>query len=166
MSSRKSAPEHPAGGSHTAQPKTSHSESSTSQQHWPNAKPTQNTTGRPSDITPGMWLPHIPLQTRFLVPRHANLHATSEGKRQRPIEPLGLHHLRPRGATGLGQNMIYVICAACKKPLALIEDDEEYLEKAQVAAIAHSTVCESSEEDYRQAVYDIKFQKLTKDIDL
>ncbi len=62
--------------------------------------------------------------------------------------------------------MIYIICAACKKPLALVEDNDEYIPKAKVAALAHSEVCESSDEDYRQAVYDIRFRQLTKDIDL
>jgi hypothetical protein len=62
--------------------------------------------------------------------------------------------------------MIYIICAACKRALAIIENNEEYEQKAEVAALAHEKVCEASDEDYRQAVYDMKFRKITKDIGL
>lgn len=60
--------------------------------------------------------------------------------------------------------MKIVICAACKSLLAaMIDPDQKQIE---AVTYAHMEVCRASEAEYEQAIYDLKFQQITKGLDL
>lgn len=59
--------------------------------------------------------------------------------------------------------MRIIICAACKTMLGIVGPDQE---AAQALAVAHMSACTASEEEYEQAIYDIRFREIAEGLDL
>lgn len=58
------------------------------------------------------------------------------------------------------------VCAACNQPLGYLESDEDTEAKAYELATKHRPVCTASEEEYQQAIIDLKFLNLTEGLEL
>lgn len=61
-----------------------------------------------------------------------------------------------------------VICAACHTLLGYIETDSDTQaqQAAHALATAHTDLCTATEEEYEQAVIDLKFRQITEGLDL
>lgn len=60
--------------------------------------------------------------------------------------------------------MKIIVCAACHTVIGFLTGGEN--RTYQEIALDHREVCHASEEQYEQAIYDIKFQQITQGIDL
>lgn len=59
-----------------------------------------------------------------------------------------------------------IICAACKAILGYVEDHGDPTQPAEFMANAHAQVCTASDEEYVQAIFDVKFREITDGLEL
>lgn len=60
----------------------------------------------------------------------------------------------------------HIICAACKQVIGVLDSSDYLEEHAEAIATAHTMHCQATDEEREQAIYDMKFRKLTEDLGL
>jgi hypothetical protein len=106
-----------------------------------------------------------------MVQQYADLCRHGQRMGWKSLRRLAFHRFRldftmPQPEPWDEDEMIHLVCAACKSVIGIL-DSEDYLERdADVIAVAHYDLCSASKEEKEQAVYDLRFRQMTQGMGL
>ena len=140
-------------------------------------KSSESNSSHEQQPKPPLWLQLLLATTRFVVRGYTSVCEARVRMERESARYLALYSLfanRPvyeydidwdTTESAEEDDVISIICAACHCVIGTL-DNEEDLEDADAIAIEHSPYCEASEEAKEQAVYDVQFRAMTKEIEL
>lgn len=120
---------------------------------------------------PPLWLRFLADATRFVVYGYASVRETRRRIWRQSAGYLALLSLlthRPVYEYDIDWDtaeedygMIHIICAACKRLIGTLDNEDNLDEDATAIANAHADYCQATEEQEEQAIIDIQFREMT-----
>lgn len=117
-----------------------------------------------------LWLQLLLHATRFVVFIQSHLRESRERVGREPFRRLALYRLlsnQPNRLDEDEQELIQIVCAACKSMIGIVSNNLDVQEVAEELAEQHyDYFCTATEEEKQQALYDMKFRDLIKELGL